>query len=133
VTNNHHGGHCHARRPKIAAPCRAFSSCAGAGRKSVKVPKGRAVKDIPILRMNGANDTNTTEPGGNTTYQGTALIQAITDPPAMYRANLDMHNTYRAKHADTPALAWDDTIADAAAAYASRCVWGHDPNNKQWG
>lgn len=91
------------------------------------------MKDIPYLRMRGANDTNTTDPGGNMMLQGEAVIQAITDPPAMYRANLDMHNTYRAKHTNTPALAWDDVIADAAAAYASRCVWGHDSNNKQWG
>jgi uncharacterized protein YkwD len=49
--------------------------------------------------------------------------------PADFQANLNMHNSYRAKHIDTPALVWNDTVAASAAAYAAKCIWGHDPNN----
>jgi hypothetical protein len=42
-------------------------------------------------------------------------------------AFLAAHNKYRAAHG-VPALAWDDTLAAAADAFASTCVYGHDAN-----
>lgn len=99
--------------------------CAGIGRRSVKVSQGRAVKGVPLLHTNLSELQDPDH-----AREDTALIQAITEPPAFYAPNLDRHNAYRAQHTSTPPLAWDDAVADSAAAYASRCIWGHDPNNK---
>lgn len=89
------------------------------------MPQGRAVKGVPILRTNLSELQDPDH-----AHEDTALIQAITDPPAFYAPNLDRHNAYRAQHTSTPPLAWDDAVADSAAVYASRCIWGHDQNNK---
>lgn len=40
---------------------------------------------------------------------------------------LKAHNDYRAAHGAAP-LAWDDALATASDAYASKCVYGHDKN-----
>ena len=42
---------------------------------------------------------------------------------------LEQHNTRRAKHPGTPPLVWDQTVADAAAAYADTCPTGHDSDS----
>jgi hypothetical protein len=99
--------------------------CAGIGRTSVKVPQGRAMKSVPILRTNLSELQDPDH-----VRDDTALIQAITEPPAVYAPNLNRHNAYRTLHTSTPPLAWDDAVAESAASYASRCIWGHDSANK---
>lgn len=58
---------------------------------------------------------------------------AIVTPPADYKANLDLHNTYRVRHQDTPAMGWDDQVAASALAYAQKCIWAHDGTNTLYG
>jgi hypothetical protein len=45
---------------------------------------------------------------------------------------LDLHNLYRKRHR-APALVWDRAVASTAAAWASRCAWGHDQANMRYG
>ena len=54
-----------------------------------------------------------------------ASLAAIPTGSDLANAFLKAHNDYRAAH-KTPALAWDDTLAAAADAYASKCVYAHD-------
>ena len=54
-------------------------------------------------------------------------LDAIKTGSDLANAFLKAHNDYRAAH-KTPALAWDDTLAAAADAYAHKCVFGHDAN-----
>lgn len=58
---------------------------------------------------------------------------AIVTPPADYKANLDQHNAYRARHQSTPAMGWDDQVAASALAYAQKCIWAHDAANTAYG
>ena len=54
-------------------------------------------------------------------------LTPITAGSAQATAFLTAHNNYRAKHG-AAALTWDNTLAAAADAYASKCVFAHDPN-----
>ena len=56
-----------------------------------------------------------------------ASLAAIPAGSELANAFLKAHNDYRTAH-KTPALAWDDTLAAAADAYASKCVYAHDAN-----
>lgn len=88
--------------------------------------------DLPFPRsLKNASDFNTTDSIHATDDTGYAA--SGTSPPAFYQANLDIHNSYRAKHKSTPPLVWDDTVASSAYSYASRCIWGHDSSNSQYG
>jgi hypothetical protein len=58
---------------------------------------------------------------------------ATVPPPTDYKGNLDLHNTYRARHQSTGPLVWDDVVAASALAYASKCLWPHDPDNNAYG
>ncbi|KAF2757256.1 PR-1-like protein [Pseudovirgaria hyperparasitica] len=46
------------------------------------------------------------------------------DDGTFHAVVLNSTNTYRHQHA-APPLAWNTSLADAAAAWADRCVWGH--------
>jgi uncharacterized protein YkwD len=46
---------------------------------------------------------------------------------SIYGDILNRHNQYRTKHQAGP-LRWNDQVAAAADAYASRCSFGHDAN-----
>jgi len=47
--------------------------------------------------------------------------------PSTYQGMLDRHNYYRAWHGAGP-LSWSTALANSAAAFASWCSQGHDPN-----
>ncbi len=49
-----------------------------------------------------------------------------------FQPSLDLHNAYRRRH-KAPALKWDAAVAATAAAWASRCIWGHDGANNKYG
>lgn len=59
-------------------------------------------------------------------------VTAAAAVPATYGSITTKHNTYRATH-QAPALSWDTTVAASAAAYAVRCIWGHDSSNAAYG
>ena len=45
---------------------------------------------------------------------------------------LNAHNSVRARHRAAP-LSWDNNLEGAAAAYAARCEFKHDPNKQGQG
>lgn len=100
--------------------------------RAVAVPEGDAVVDLPYPRnLKNTSDLNSTDnfQASDDTGYGASGSQ----PPGFYQASLSIHNNYRSQHQNTPQMVWDDTVARSAGAYASRCIWGHDPNNKQYG
>jgi uncharacterized protein YkwD len=60
-------------------------------------------------------------------------VTAVVAPPADYARNLQLHNSYRARHQNTPAMQWDDVVARSAQDYANKCIWGHDQANNAYG
>lgn len=60
-------------------------------------------------------------------------VTAVVAPPADYARNLQVHNSYRARHQNTPAMQWDNIVASSAQAYANKCIWGHDSANNAYG
>lgn len=93
---------------------------------------GEARKDDPVERVPPAEARFAPMTAMSLSAEPSASIMAVT-VPSNYQGNLDLHNSYRALHVDTPALTWDDTVAASAAAYAAKCVWGHDSANSQYG
>ena len=53
------------------------------------------------------------------------VATATIDP--IYNEILNQHNIYRSRHQAQP-LTWSNALASAADAYASRCIWAHDPD-----
>jgi hypothetical protein len=45
---------------------------------------------------------------------------------------LDLHNSLRSRHRAAP-LAWDAGVAAYAQNYANRCIWGHNPDARNYG
>lgn len=104
---------------------------AGAGVKSVYTPEGRAIVDLPLLRDNETTDANTAS-GTIAAAQNNANTAAAA-PPSFYQPIFDLHNSFRARHVSTPAFVWNSAMASSAAAYAAKCIWGHDATNSQYG
>lgn len=48
----------------------------------------------------------------------------VIDPPSLYQAMVDMHNSYRAKHSALELL-WDGLLASDIEEYASNCNMTH--------
>lgn len=60
-----------------------------------------------------------------TTTEASAVTPMAMNPT--YQTILNKHNTYRSWH-QAGALTWSDSLASAAASYAARCTFAHDPN-----
>jgi hypothetical protein len=56
------------------------------------------------------------------------VVQTAAVPADQQQAALSGHNVYRATH-NAPALTWDNTIAGAAEAWATRCMFQHQSNS----
>ena len=63
------------------------------------------------------------------TDNGSLEEVAIATVDPIYNEILDQHNIYRNRH-QVQALTWSNVLASDAAAYASRCIWAHDPDVK---
>lgn len=61
-----------------------------------------------------------------------SAVELAATPPARYRGIHRKHNAYRKRHRAS-ALTWNPTLAAQARAYANKCIWGHDPNNRNSG
>ena len=66
--------------------------------------------------------------GGGGAAAAQASSSSCSGAPDPFEDTLAKHNSYRATH-QAPAMAWDATVAAGAAAWASACSFGHDPNN----
>lgn len=93
------------------------------------IPEGLAIVDIPLPPREPDTATATATPELPASAEATATTpMAIVAPPALYAANLQAHNAYRAMHASTGALSWDTVVAASAVARAEKCIWDHEPN-----
>lgn len=101
-----------------------WHACAGA--KTFLVAGHEAVVGLPEARKNLTEMVALI-----TASQESFTIQAALSD--LQQQNLDQHNYYRAKHVSTPLLEWDAAVEESARAYASRCIWGHDPANSNLG
>eukprot|EP00775_Hariotina_reticulata_P009625 gene9625-biopygen11521 len=61
-----------------------------------------------------------------------SAVEVASTVPAPYGVILKKHNMYRRRHR-APPLTWNPTLAAQARAYASKCIWGHDFNNRNSG
>jgi len=117
--------------PTAAAVAAAAAAAAGVVVEAAPVctiPEGLAIVDIPLPPRQpdtAAAATATLEVPPSVDPTG-ATPMTVVAPPALYAPNLQAHNTYRAMHASTGALSWDDVVAASAATRAKKCIWDHE-------
>lgn len=116
----------------------AISASTGMALAFKDLPDGsRTAMNVPFLRIpkdDGPDTAATASTDANAAAAAAAAASAGTTVTPMaagttYQPNLDLHNTYRALHVDTPSMVWDDTVAASALSYASKCIWAHDSAN----
>lgn len=67
--------------------------------QSVFVQSGQAVVDLPLPHKNTSDSEGKAPMASSEEYFAT--VQSVTEPPAFYKPNLDLHNSFRSRHVST--------------------------------